>query len=84
MSAERAGVQVPSVVRVIRAGRGTALLVMERVSGTSLVDFPPRAISDKLLRRLWAEVESLHRAGIAHRCLRAANVMVERRRLNLG
>ena len=30
MSAERAGVQVPSVVRVIRAGRGTALLVMER------------------------------------------------------
>ncbi len=77
MSAERAGVQVPSVVRVIRAGRGTALLVMERVSGTSLGDFPPWTISDELLQRLWAEVESLHRAGIAHRGLRAANVMVE-------
>ena len=76
MSAERAGVQVPSVVRVIRAGRGTALLVMERVSGTSLGDFPPWTISDELLQRLWAEVESLHRAGIAHRGLRAANVMV--------
>ena len=39
-------------------GGGTALLVMERVSGNSLVDFPPGAISDKLLQRLWAEVES--------------------------
>ncbi|MGP8207504.1 MAG: flippase-like domain-containing protein [Acidimicrobiales bacterium] len=77
MSAERAGVRVPSVVRVISACRGTALLVMERVSGNSLVDFPPGAISDKLLQRLWAEVETLHRAGVAHRCLRAANVMVE-------
>ncbi|HXR22793.1 MAG TPA: lysylphosphatidylglycerol synthase transmembrane domain-containing protein [Acidimicrobiales bacterium] len=77
MSAERAGVQVPSVVRVVRAGRGTALLAMERVNGTSLIDLPPQAISDQLLLRLWAEVGRLHRAGIAHRCLRAANVMVE-------
>ncbi|MGH3185519.1 MAG: hypothetical protein ACRDOE_26935, partial [Streptosporangiaceae bacterium] len=27
---------------------------------------------------LWAEVDKLHRAGIAHRSLRAANVMVNR------
>src|SRR3954470_9820229 len=31
-------------------------------------------IGDDLLARLWAEVDKLHRAGIAHRSLRAANV----------
>jgi tRNA A-37 threonylcarbamoyl transferase component Bud32 len=34
-------------------------------------------ISDELLRRLWTEVDRLHRARIAHRSLRAANVMIE-------
>ena len=50
---------------------------MERVAGTSLAELPSDAISDVLLRRLWAEVDRLHRAGVAHRSLRAANVMVE-------
>jgi glycosyltransferase 2 family protein len=73
--AERAGVRVPRVDRVIRAGGGTALLVMDRVDGSSLGQLPAQRISDDLLRRLWAEVARLHRAGIAHRSLRAANVM---------
>ncbi len=77
MSAERAGIHVPSIDRVIRADDGTALLVMERVSGSSLAELPPEVISDDLLRRLWAEADRLHRAGIAHRSLRAANVMVD-------
>jgi undecaprenyl-diphosphatase len=75
--AERAGVRVPRVERVIRADDGTALLVMERVDGQSLGQLPAEGISDDLLRQLWAEVDSLHRAGIAHRSLRAANVMIE-------
>ncbi|MGH3255188.1 MAG: lysylphosphatidylglycerol synthase domain-containing protein [Streptosporangiaceae bacterium] len=75
--AERAGVRVPRVERVIKADDGTALLVMERVDGQSLGQLPAERISDDLLRQLWAEVDSLHRAGIAHRSLRAANVMVE-------
>ncbi|MGH3283754.1 MAG: lipopolysaccharide kinase InaA family protein, partial [Streptosporangiaceae bacterium] len=75
--AERAGVRVPRVERVIRADDGTALLVMERVDGQSLGQLPAERISDDLLRQLWAEVDSLHRAGIAHRSLRAANVMIE-------
>ncbi len=77
MSAERAGVRVPSVERVIKAGDGTVLLVMERIDGTSLAELPSQAISDDLLRQLWTEVDSLHRAGMAHRSLRAANVMVD-------
>ncbi len=77
LMAERAGVFVPRVDRVVRAD-GTALLVMEWVDGCSLDRVPADQINDDLLTRLWAEVERLHRAGIAHRSLRAANVMVSR------
>ena len=75
--AERAGVRVPGIDRVIEAADGTALLAMERVDGSPLDQLPPQRISDELLRRLWAEVDRLHRAGIAHRALRAANVVVD-------
>jgi undecaprenyl-diphosphatase len=73
--AERAGVSVPGVDRIVRAG-DTALLVMEWVDGCSLDRLPDGQTGDDLLARLWAEVGRLHRAGIAHRSLRAANVMV--------
>ena len=71
--AERAGVFVPAVDRVVRAGDDTALLVMEWVDGSSLEQVQ---VTGDLLVRLWAQVDKLHRAGIAHRSLRAANVMV--------
>ncbi len=74
--AERAGVFAPSVDRVVKAGDDTVLLVMEWVDGSSLEQLPAEQISDDLLVRLWAEVDKLHRAEIAHRSLRAANVMV--------
>jgi glycosyltransferase 2 family protein len=73
--AERAGVSAPGVDRIVRAG-DTALLVMEWVDGSSLDRLPAGQGGDDLLARLWAEVGKLHRAGIAHRSLRAANVMV--------
>ncbi len=75
--AERAGVIVPSVQRVIKAGGDTALLVMDWVDGSSLEALPAGQLSDDLLVRLWADVDKLHKAGIAHRSLRAANVMVD-------
>ncbi len=75
--AERAGARVPRVDRVVKAGGGTALLVMDQIAGSSLGQLPAERISDDLLRRLWADVGRMHRAGIAHRSLRAANVMIE-------
>jgi undecaprenyl-diphosphatase len=75
--AERAGVTVPGVDRLIRAG-DTALLVMEWVDGTPLEQLPAGQISDDLLVRLWTDADRLHKAGIAHRSLRAANVLVGR------
>jgi undecaprenyl-diphosphatase len=50
---------------------------MERVDGSSLGRLPAERITDGVLQRLWTEVNRLHRAGIAHRALRAANVMVD-------
>ncbi len=75
--AERGGVQVPSVDRVVRADDGTGAarhgLGGRLLAGPAVAD----QIGDDLLVRLWTEVDKLHRAGIAHRSLRAANVMVD-------
>jgi glycosyltransferase 2 family protein len=74
LMAERAGVSAPGVDRIVRAG-DTVLLVMPWASGCSLDRLPPGQVGDGLLTRLWAEVDKLHQAGIAHRSLRAANVL---------
>src|SRR5689334_13861548 len=76
LMAERAGVSAPGVDRVVRAG-DTALLVMPWAGGCALDRLPAGQIGADLLARLWAEVGKLHRAGIAHRSLRAANVMAD-------
>ena len=75
--AERAGVDVPRVHGVVVAPDGTALLVMDLVPGSSLDLLPAGEITDDLLLRLWTAVARLHDAHLAHRSLRAANVMVE-------
>jgi len=54
------------------------LLVMEHVDGRSLDLVPQHQIGDDLLDRLWTVVRTLHGARLAHRSLRAANVMVDR------
>ncbi len=76
--AERAGVAVPPVRQVIKTADGSALLAMERVNGSSLDQIPGQGISDTMLRELWKQVDRLHRARIAHRSLRAANIVVDR------
>ena len=76
--AERADVLVPGVDRVIKADDGTALLVMDWVDGSPLEQLPANQVTDDLLIRLWTATDKLHRAGIAHRSLRAANVMIDR------
>jgi uncharacterized membrane protein YbhN (UPF0104 family) len=74
--AERAGVAVPHVGQVIRAGDGSVLLTMDLVAGQSLDQVPAGRITDQLARTLWREVGRLHRARIAHRSLHGANIMI--------
>ena len=76
--AERAGVVVPAVRQVIKTADGSALLAMERVDGGSLDRIPGQDISETMLRELWKQVDGLHRARIAHRSLRAANIVADR------
>src|SRR5690348_4617223 len=76
--AERAGVAVPAIRQVVKSADGSALLVMARVDGSSLGRIPGQGISDTMLEELWEQVDGLHRARIAHRSLRAANIVVDR------
>jgi uncharacterized membrane protein YbhN (UPF0104 family) len=75
--AGRAGVAVPAVRQVIKSADGSALLAMDRVGGSSLDLIPVQRVSDTMIRELWQQVGGLHRARIAHRSLRAANVVVD-------
>jgi len=75
--AERAGVAVPAVRQVIKTADGSALLAMDRVDGSSLDQIPVRRLSDTMLRTLWEQVDGLHRARIAHRSLRPANIVAD-------
>jgi glycosyltransferase 2 family protein len=75
--AQRAGADVPRVHRVVRTAEGTMLLVMEQIDGSSLDQLPESQISDDVLDQLWTAVRTLHGARLAHRSLRAANVMVD-------
>jgi glycosyltransferase 2 family protein len=74
--AERAGVAVPHIGQVIKAGDGSVLLTMELIAGQSLDDIPADRITDQLAADLWREVGLLHQARIAHRSLRGANIMI--------
>jgi undecaprenyl-diphosphatase len=75
--AERAGVAVPAVRQVIKTADGSALLAMDRVDGSALDQIPVQRLSDTMLRKLWEQVDRLHRARIAHRSLRAANIVAD-------
>jgi uncharacterized membrane protein YbhN (UPF0104 family) len=75
--AERAGVTVPHVEQVIRAADGSVLLTMQLIAGRPLDEIPADAITDQLAHDVWCEVGRLHRAGIAHRSLHDANIVVD-------
>jgi glycosyltransferase 2 family protein len=75
--AERAGAAVPAVRQVIKTADGSAVLAMDRVDGRSLDLIPAQRVDEAMIRALWAQVDKLHRARIAHRSLRAANVVVD-------
>jgi undecaprenyl-diphosphatase len=50
---------------------------MDRVDGSALDQIPVQRLSDTMLRKVWEEVDRLHRARIAHRSLRAANIVAD-------
>ncbi|MFC0531716.1 flippase-like domain-containing protein [Phytohabitans kaempferiae] len=73
--AERVGVRVPRLVTTAIAANGDAILVEEFVDGQPL-DSPGAHLSPAGLADTCHQVALLHRAGLAHRDLRAANIML--------
>jgi undecaprenyl-diphosphatase len=74
--AARAGVRTPGVVAVSELADGTTLLAHEGLRASGLDTADAARLSDAVLRDLWAQVALLHRARLAHRDLRLANVML--------
>ena len=74
--AKRAGVRCPDLRALVGLPDGSMVLAMDVVDGGQLDTLSGAALSPELLDAVWAEARALHAAGIAHRALRAANVVV--------
>jgi uncharacterized protein (TIRG00374 family) len=74
--AERAGVASASVDRVVGLADESMVLAMHEIPGRPLDQLGPDEIPAGLLDAAWQEVARLHRAGLSHGALRAANIMV--------
>jgi undecaprenyl-diphosphatase len=74
--ARRAGVRCPDLRAVVSLPDGSMVLAMEDVGGRTL-DAVATSENSELLDAVWRQTRTLHEAGIAHRALRAANVVVD-------
>lgn len=75
--AAKSGVRTPDVVALATLDDGTTLLAHRGLDAKSLDSVDVRLVSDDVLQDLWSQVALLHGAGIAHRDLRLANVMID-------
>ncbi|MGW5672529.1 flippase-like domain-containing protein [Micromonospora sp. NPDC003776] len=76
LRAARAGVRSPRLVATVTDPAGDALLVQEFVPGRPLDALDPAELGRDALDDICRQVARLHRGGLAHRDLRAANVLV--------
>jgi uncharacterized protein (TIRG00374 family) len=76
MWARNAGVHCPQVEVVTSLPDGSMALALECVDGRRLDALSPDEIDDAVLDAVWHEVRTMHEARMAHRALRAANILV--------
>ena len=74
--ARRAGVLCPAFTALSAMPDGSMALAMEDVDGVPLDSLDASQLTDELLDALWHQVRTLHGANLAHRSLRAGNVLV--------
>jgi uncharacterized membrane protein YbhN (UPF0104 family) len=74
--AHQGGVTCPRVEVLASLDDGSIVLALSYVDGARLDELAPEAIDDQLLDATWSEVGALHDLRMAHRALRAANVLV--------
>ena len=76
MLASRHGVACPALRGVAPLPDGSMVLAMQDLAGQRLDELSVDDLGGNVLDDLWRQVHTLHRAGLAHRSLRAANVLV--------
>ena len=73
-SARAAGVLTPAILAIGEIGEGRGIFTaFETINGETLNDAD--RLSQPALRAAWSQIRIMHRAGIAHHDLRAANLM---------
>jgi membrane-associated phospholipid phosphatase len=74
--AAAAGVRVPPVLLVRSFDNGAGLLVQQRVTGRDLTELGDERLTEPQLDGIWRQVAALRAAGIAHRDLGLASVVL--------
>jgi undecaprenyl-diphosphatase len=73
--ARRGNVTTPSVEALAQLPDASVVLAFDLVDGTRVDELPDSELTPRLLDEMWGEVAKLHAARIAHRSLRAANIL---------
>jgi glycosyltransferase 2 family protein len=71
------GIRTPRLLGVTEVDADRLALAFARIRGSSLDGVPAGRLGDEVLRGIWRLVADLHRAGIAHRDLRLANLLLD-------
>jgi glycosyltransferase 2 family protein len=74
--ARRGGVACPALEVLTKLSDGSMALALEHVPGRRLDEIAHEELTSDLLDDVWRQVVVLHRARLAHRALRAANILV--------
>jgi undecaprenyl-diphosphatase len=74
--ARRGGVRAPDLRALVSLADGSMVVAMDDLGGRRLDEFRPEELDDSTLDAVWMETTALHAAGVAHRALRAANIVV--------
>jgi glycosyltransferase 2 family protein len=76
MWANQAGVRVPVILDLVRIG-SSWMLIQQKLDAVALADH--KRVKQATLIDTWEQVKCLHAANTAHRDLRAANIMVDKK-----
>lgn len=76
-SVVRAGVRTPALEGVAEAEDSVLLVSRELQGARQLTMLPPEEITDGLLAAVWTELRRAHRAGLVHRDLTPATILVD-------
>ena len=74
--ARRGGVRCPDLRALTSLPDGSMVLALEDLRGRPLDTLTPEELTTAVLEGVWGETQRLHAAGLAHRALRAGNILV--------